>query len=314
MTSKIYALLVMIFSLAGVATASACAIMIQGLHPVLLGMIVFLLLLYFAAALMIEIDLLRYQKKDPWADVFGPLPISAEVKSQNKRDLVVLTFLGTGPVAILAFFLINLNTGLAALILFVVGCCLLAQHNKQRNKVISKSTHHDSAKYVATTPVDFPSYRFFEESLSKAAEIISASRVSGLPFAMPCEEKINRLAKDESCAILAFESGLDQILSGVQAVMTRRGFDASVITREAVIAGDSGQIQKRRRKGEDTSDNDLNCIGRILDGAGLVLLDLLYHPYEGHIITVITPAELDRLEELNYIDLDELRRCQINLA
>ncbi len=312
MTSKIYALLVMIFSLAGVATASACAIMIQGLHPVLLGMIVFLLLLYFAAALMIEIDLLRYQKKDPWTDVFGPLPISAEAKSARKQDLIVLTYFGTGLVVILAFFLINLNTGIAAIILFVIGCCLLAQHNKQRNKVISKSTHHDSAKYVDTTPVEFPSYRFFEESLSKAAEIISASRVSGLPFDMPCEEKINRLAKDGSCAILAFESGLDQILSGVQAVMKRRGFDSSVITGEALIAGDSGQIQKRRRKGEDTSDNDLNSIGRILDGAGLVLLDLLYHPYEGHIITVITPAELDRLEELNYIDLEELRHCQIN--
>lgn len=314
MTSKIYALLVMFFSLAGVAATSVCAIMIPGLNPVLCGLIIALLLVYFAAALMIEIDLLRYQKKDPRADVFGPMPVSDEVKSQKKRDVVVLTYLGTGPVAILACFLINLNTGIAAIILFVIGCWLLIKRNNQRKAGLSKHTHNHSAGYVDTTPVEFPSYRFFEESLSKAAEIISNSRVSGLPFAMPCEEKIDRLAKDGSCAILPFRSGLDQILSGIQAVMERRGFNASVITKEAVITGDSGQIQNRRRNGEDTSDNDLNCIAHILDGAGLVLLDLLYHPYEGHIITVITPAELDRLEDLNYIDLEELRQCQINLA
>ena len=43
-------------------------------------------------------------------------------------------------------------------------------------------------------------------------------------------------------------------------------------------------------------------IGRNMKDAGLVLLDLCYHPFHGHVITVVTESEMCQLQELKYDD------------
>lgn len=309
MTSKIYALLVMIFTLAGTAAAIAYMILVPGrdLAPCLTVLVIFPI--YFAIALILEINRIRNQirhkrKKEPW-NIFEPDPISVEAKSQKNWELILITYFGVGLFAIVLCGTINTFAGLAAIAVFGVGLFVIYKINKMREAGLAERRKNHPVKYGDETPVEFLSYRFFEESFSKTAEILSNSRVSGLPFNMPYYEKIDRLAQDGSCAIFSSGTGMDRILTGVQSVIARRGLDAPRISKEAVTAGDSEQIRNRRRDGEDTNVDDLNRIGRILDEAGLVLLDLLFHPYQGQIITVITPPELERLKTLNYIDLEE---------
>ncbi len=178
--------------------------------------------------------------------------------------------------------------------------------------------------YGGTTPIEFASYRFDDESLSRAAEILSASRVSEFPAYISCYDKIYRLVQDRSCVIFSRGTGIDAILAGIRAVMARRELEAAgcagtdmmgnrelgarVITNEAVFAQDTEQIKNRRRDGEDTDVNDLNVIGRLLEDAGFALLDLQYHPYGGHVITVVSLSEMGRLRELGYEDLKEMQK------
>lgn len=304
---RTFARLYILLSLAGIASVTACLILIPGIPVGPCTALIFLFLFFFVLGLYEELRLYTEKKRQAASQIFGHEPVRPDYESQKKWDMLVLSFLGGGLIAVIFFYLIHKYAGLAALIFMVAGLLLISRRAAQRKIEAAERVETRFKLYGGTTPVEFVSYRFDNPSLSRVAEILSASRVSELPGGMPYYDKIDRLAKDGCCVIFARGSGTDRILAGVQAVMARRGFDSPVITKEAVMAADSEQIRNRRRDGEDTDDNDLNCIGRILEDAGFVLLDLLYHPYNGHVITVASNSEMGQIRELKFDDLKEMQ-------
>ncbi len=195
--------------------------------------------------------------------------------------MMILTTLIVGLVAIPIFYLISPIAGLATLLLFLVGFYLLSRRAKKRKAEFIERLAVGLEMYGPGTPVEYLSYYFDDEGLSRVAEVISASRVSELPFSMPYREKIDRLAKDGSIVILPCCSGTDRILSGIQSIIKRRGLTAAVITKEVVIAENSERFRTRRRDGFIADVVDLNVLAHKLESEGFLLLNLMYHPYRG---------------------------------
>ena len=338
MKMKTLALLAILISLAGIGGTVACLVLIPGLAVGPCVALMFLFLFYFVLGLYEMRFLYDDRKKTVAPYVFGPEPANPDLADQKKWDILVLSFLGGGLIAVIFFYLIHKFAGFAALVLMFIGLMLISRRAAERKNEAAERTKKHFELYGGTTPIEFASYRFDDESLSRAAEILSASRVSELPVDMPYYDKVDRLVKDGSCVIFSRGTGIDAILMGVRSVIARRGLDAHAIgveaetarrepdapaigveaetarrepgtptiTKEAVFAQDTEQMRNRRRDGEETETNDLNVIGRLLESAGLVLLNLLYHPYRGHVITVVSTAEFGRLRELGYEDLKEM--------
>jgi len=297
MKMKTLALLAILISLAGIGAMVVCLVLIPGIAVGPCVALMFLFLFFFVIGLYEMRFLHDEQKKIVAPDVFGSEPINPALAEQKKWDLLVLSFLGGGLIAVIFFYLIHKYAGLAALVLMFIGLMLISRRAARRKIEAAERVEKRFRLYGGTTPIEFASYRFDDESLSRAAEILSASRASELPADMPYYEKLDRLAKDGSCVIFSRGTGIDAILAGVRVVMARRELGASGIAKEAVFAQDTEQIRNRRRDGEDTDVNDLNVIGRLLEDAEFALLNLQNHPYGGHVITVVSLSEMGRLRQ-----------------
>ena len=304
-----YTYLAILFSLAGFGAATLCLVLMPGL-PIPMYVILYIhFFIILIPALFMAWSYHNNKKELVAPHVFGPRPVDpSTIKKKTALQKLLILFLAFGPVAAGLSFLLGYFAGMAALVVFGGGLLLIALLVTQRSKYQApKNGQNVFQLYGYAARIQFESYRFDEASLSKAAELISASRVSELPVNMPYYDKVDRLAKDGSCVLLPYYTGLETMLEGVRAVIARRGLAAPVITKESVFAQDTEQMRNRRRDGEETETNDLNVIARLLEDAGFVLLDLLYHPY-GHVITVVSTAEFARLRELKYMDLKEMEK------
>ena len=342
MKRKIFAMLAILISLAGIGATVVCLFLIPGIAVGPCTALIFFFLFFLVIGLYEELNMNREIKKQVAPHLFGPEPVNPDYEEQKMWDIKVLSFLGGGLIAVIFFYLIHKYAGLAALVLMFIGLMLISRRAARRKTEAAERMERRFRLYGGTTPIEFASYRFDDESLSRAAEILSASRVSEIPACISCYDKIYGLVQDGSCVVFSRGTGIDVILAGVRAVVARRelgaagcaGTDvmgnrelgASVITKEAemarreiavpeitmeaVFARDTEQIRNRRRDGEDTDDNDLNVIGRLLEDAGFALLNLLYHPYGGHVITVVSTTEMGRLRELGYEDLKEMQKSR----
>ena len=300
--------LAILFSLTGIGVTAACLALIPGM-PIPMYVILFLHFTIILIPALVMAWSYHNEKKELVAPhVFGPRPVAPPTKEKKKRQIFGILFLGFGPILASFCFLIHVLAGMMALMVFMAALfsiALLSTKGSRNQK--SKGGQTEVQMYGYSAPIKFESYRFDEESLSKAAELLSASRVSELPVDMPYYDKVDRLAKDGSCVLFTFDVGLEAMLAGIGAVIARREPAAPEITMEAVFARDTEQIRNRRRDGQETQTSDLNVIARLLEDAGFILLDLLYHPY-GHVITVVSAAEFGRLRELTYKDLKEMQK------
>ena len=306
---RTYCLLVMGFSIVGLIVSIAGIIFapknVIPIWAVLLG----LFLLYTGVSIgMIPWSSDDKTKSNSDLDVFGPDPVKAANESRKNLNMMILTFLIVGLVAIPIFYLISPIAGLAALLLFLVGFYLLSRRAKKRKAEFNERLAVGLEMYGPSTPDAYLSYYFDDEGLSRVAEVISASRVSELPFSMPYREKIDRLAKDGSIVILPCCSGTDRILSGIQSIIERRDLTAPVITKEVIIAENSERFRTRRRDGFIADVVDLNVLAHKLESEGFLLLNLMYHPYRGHVITLVTPSEMAQLRTFKYEDSKDMLR------
>ena len=308
MKRKIFAMLAILISLAGIGATVVCLFLIPGIAVGPCTALIFFFLFFLVIGLYEELNMNREIKKQVAPHLFGPEPVNPDYEEQKMWDIKVLSFLGGGLIAVIFFYLIHALAGLTALVLMFIGLMLISRRAARRKTEAAERVERRFRLYGGTTPIEFASYRFDDESLSRAAEIISASRVSEIPAYISCYDKVYGLAQDRSCVVFSRGTGIDAILAGVRAVMARRELGAFGITKEAVFAQDTEQIQNRRRDGEDTDDNDLNVIGRLLEDAGFALLNLQYHPYGGHVITVVSLSEMGRLRELGDEDLKEMQK------
>jgi uncharacterized membrane protein YhaH (DUF805 family) len=306
---RTYGLLVIGFSICGVI-GSIVGISFAGENDVTIWAV---LIGIFTLYMGVSFGLMPWRRDDKKqsnidADVFGPNPADAAIESRKNWNMLILTTLIIGLIAIPIFYLIHPIACLAALLLFLVGFFLLCSLARKRKAELNERFGFRLEMNEPGTAAEYFSYRFDDESLSRVAEVISASRVSELPFSMPYHEKLLRLSKDGSLVILPSCSGTDRILSGIQSIMERRDLHPPEITKEAVIAEDSELFQNRRRDGFIADVHDLNVLARKLESAGFILLDLMYHPYRGHVITVVTSSEMEQLRTLTFVDSKDILR------